>query len=129
MLNDHASELLRYVLNGLVATAVHYGVFVFMLETWRFPSAAIASVMAALVGIAISFMGCRYFVFREMQGTFLQQFPRFIALYASIALLHGLVLLIWSDWFGMDYRMGFLIATGLQVMLSYFGNKILVFKA
>ena len=53
---------------------------------------------------------------------------RFSGLYGAIALLHGAVLLVWSDYFGLDYRAGFLLATVLQVSLSYLGNKFLVFK-
>ena len=45
-----------------------------------------------------------------------------------IAVFHGLVLLIWTDWYALDYRIGFLIATVVQVLLSYLGNKLLVFK-
>ncbi len=56
------------------------------------------------------------------------QAMKFSGLYGAIAVLHGLVLLIWTDWLGLDYRIGFLIATAIQVSLSYIGNKLLVFK-
>lgn len=128
-MNQHSSELLRYITNGLVATAVHYTVFVFNLEVLSLSSAAIANLAAALVGIAVSFLGSRYFVFRKIQEPVVRQFFKFGVLYGSIAILHGLVLLIWTDWFKYDYRIGFLIATGFQVSMSYCGNKFLVFKA
>jgi hypothetical protein len=53
---------------------------------------------------------------------------RFGLLYASIALLHGLVLWWWTDVNRLDFRIGFLLATGLQVVLSFWGNKVLVFR-
>ena len=53
---------------------------------------------------------------------------KFGGLYGVVAFFHGLVLLIWTDLYALDYRIGFLIATVVQVSLSYLGNKLLVFK-
>jgi putative flippase GtrA len=128
VLKDQIRELFRYVVNGLAATLVHYGILVTNLELLRFPSAAAANVVAACFGISASFLGNRYFVFRNSQDPVLRQMARFGALYAAIAVLHGLVLLVWSDLLGFDYRLGFLLATGLQFLLSYLGNKFLVFR-
>ena len=127
-MNSHAQELLRYVINGIVATAIHYGVLTFNLEVLNFPSAGLANLAAAVFGIITSFLGSRYFVFRKTDETILLQAMKFSGLYGVIAVLHFLVLLIWTDWLGLDFRIGFLIATGLQVSLSYIGNKFLVFK-
>lgn len=127
-MNGIASELLRYIINGVVATAVHYGVLSFNLEVLHYTSAGLANLVAAIFGITISFLGSRYFVFCKSDGSIKSQAIKFSALYGLIAVLHGLILLIWSDWLGYDYRLGFLIATAFQVSLSYLGNKILVFK-
>lgn len=127
-MSARAFEILRYILNGLVATAVHFGVLAFNLEILEIPSAGLSNLIAAVFGIASSFIGSRYFVFPATDASILSQAMKFSGLYGVIALLHGLVLLAWSDWFGMDYRWGFLIATCLQVSLSYIGNKYLVFK-
>ncbi|HAJ12089.1 MAG: GtrA family protein [Hydrogenophaga sp.] len=122
------TELLRFGVNGLVATAVHYGALTFNLEVLGLASAGLANGCAALLGIASSFIGSRYFVFRRAAQPWLGQLGRFGGLYASIALLHTVLLGIWSDLWGLDYRIGFLLATGVQVVLSYLGNKWLVFK-
>lgn len=123
-----APELLRFVANGVLATTVHYAVLSIGLNVLGLPSAALANMLGAVFGIGASFLGNRYFVFRQAQGTLAGQFLRFSGLYGAIALLHGLVLLLWTDWQGWDYRLGFVLATGLQVTLSYLGNKFLVFK-
>ncbi len=124
----NAFEILRYALNGLVATAVHFGVLTFNLEVLEIPSAGLSNLIAAVFGIGASFIGSRDFVFPATDASMLGQAIKFSSLYGGIALLHGLVLLAWTDWLGMDYRWGFLLATGLQVVLSYIGNKFLVFK-
>jgi len=43
--------------------------------------------------------------------------------------LHGLVLFGWTDVMGFDYRVGFVLASGIQVALTYVGNKHLVFTS
>lgn len=123
-----APEFARYVINGLVATIIHYGVFVLNLEWLGFRSAGAANFVAAIFGITASFFGSRCYVFRSRSANVWQQALGFGGLYGAIAALHGAILLLWTDWRGFDHRIGFLIATALQVSLSYLGNKYLVFK-
>ena len=58
------AEILRYGINGLVATAVHYTVLRFQLAVLCVHSAGVANFVAAFFGIATSFVGSRYFVFQ-----------------------------------------------------------------
>jgi putative flippase GtrA len=127
-MKQQAAEVSRYVINGLVATAVHYGVLTVNLELLEFKSAGLANFVAATFGIATSFLGSRYYVFNRNQDQILHQALKFSGLYGAIAVLHGVFLFLWTDWQGLDYRIGFLFATGIQVSLSYLGNKFLVFK-
>ena len=120
-------EFLRYLVNGVAATAVHFGILTFNLEVLKVPSAGIANFVAAIFGITASFIGNRYFVFRMHSDPLLQQVWRFGLLYAGIACLHAALLFAWTDRMGYDYRIGFLIATAVQFTLSYLGNKRLVF--
>lgn len=122
-----AAEAVRYVINGVAATGVHYATLQLNLNVLGVPSAGLANLLAALVGIAASFLGSRYFVFRSHTEDLLPQAAKFGLLYGAIALLHGLVLYLWTDLAGFDYRVGFLFALVLQVALSYWGNKRLVF--
>jgi len=123
-----ALEVLRYGINGIVATGVHYAVLTFNLQVLAMPSAGLANLVAALFGISTSFVGSRYFVFRQTEEGFLAQAAKFGGLYGVFALVHGAVVLVWTDWMGYDYRLGFLLATAFQVAGSYVGNKFLVFK-
>lgn len=125
---DDRAQVGRYIINGLGATAVHYTVLSFNLKILGIPSAGLANLCAATAGISASFLGSRYFVFRSLDEAIVQQAAKFGLLYVAIAVLHGLVLYLWSDIGRLDYHMGFLFATGLQVILSYWGNKKLVFK-
>jgi len=124
----HVTEVIRYVINGFFATIVHYGILTLNLNLLGLKSAGLSNFTAAVCGISVSFLGSRYFVFRRTTESIMRQAIRFSGLYGAIAVLHGLFLWVWTDWNGFDYRFGFLLATCIQVLLSYFGNKILVFK-
>ena len=126
--NILSSQFARYIVNGVIATSVHFAVLSFNLHILMMSSAGVANFCAAVVGITTSFLGSRYFVFGSRDEKILHEASRFVLLYASIAVLHGLVLFVWSDISHFDYRIGFLIATLLQVSFSYWGNKTLVFK-
>jgi len=121
------AEFFRYVANGLFATGVNFGVLAFLVEVVAIPSAAISSVVATIFGVSTSFVGSRYFVFRNHTGSLAEQASRFIAIYVGLAALYALLLLVWTDWLGFDYRIGFLIATAIQVIVTYLVNKTLVF--
>ncbi len=124
---DHR-EILRYVVNGLVATLVHFLVLTLIVEWSGLDSAGLSNFIAAAFGIATSFFGSRYFVFRKHEAPVITQASLFFLLYGTIAAVHGVIVLIWTDVYGNDYRIGFLIATVFQVIMSYVGNKYLVFN-
>jgi len=128
-MKPHVSEIARYIINGLIATAVHYSVLAANLNVLELKSAGAANLVAAMFGIASSFLGSRYFVFNRTTENILQQAIRFSGLYGLIAALHGIFLWVWTDINGFDYRTGFLLATGMQVLLSYLGNKFFIFKS
>jgi putative flippase GtrA len=128
-MKSQASELIRYGINGVFATAVHFGALHANLKWLGIQSAGLANLLAAILGILCSFLGSRYFVYKHQPETIWHQAIRFASLYAVIACIHGALLWAWTDWQRQDYRTGFLLATTAQVSLSYFGNKFLVFKA
>ena len=123
-----AQQSVRYLINGLVATAVHFVVLTFNLKVLGWSSAGIANLVAAVFGISVSFLGSRYFVFQGSLEPLLRQIYRFIFLYAAVALLHGALMYVWADHYGLNYIAGFVVATGMQVLCSYWGNKRMVFK-
>ncbi|HRQ65777.1 MAG TPA: GtrA family protein [Xanthomonadaceae bacterium] len=124
-----AFQPLRFVLNGLAATLVHYLVLSFFMHGIGLPSAGLANTLAAGVGIVVSFLGNRHFVFRAAAAPVGDQLIRFWTLYVLLAMLQGLLLFLWTDLGGLDYRIGFLIGVALQAVLSYLGGRHWVFRA
>ena len=123
-----AQQSVRYLINGLAATVVHFAVLTFNLKVLDWDSAGIANLVAAVFGITASFLGSRYFVFQGSAEPLFKQVYRFIFLYAAIALLHGALMYVWADHYNLNYVAGFVVATGMQVLCSYWGNKRMVFK-
>ncbi|MBB6342379.1 putative flippase GtrA [Pseudomonas fluvialis] len=128
-LDFRVAEIVRFALNGLFAAGIHFAVLSFNLRVLEMPSAGLANFFAAWFGIAASFIGSRFFVFRHSEGALVSQAMRFLASYAVIACLHGLLLYIWTDQLQRDYTVGLFLAVMMQAVLSYLGNKLLVFKA
>lgn len=127
-LEPRTAEVVRFVINGLIASAVHYAALSFNLQVLEMSSAGLANFFAAWFGIAASFIGSRFFVFRNKEEAMAQQAMRFLASYAAIACLHGLLLYAWTDRLHLDYTVGLILAAMMQAVLSYLGNKLLVFK-
>jgi putative flippase GtrA len=126
-LASNGAEAARYVVNGLVATAVNWAVMRLCLDVLHIPWASLAYWIGALFGITTSFIGSRYFVFRKQDRPVMRQAVKFVVMYVIIAVLASGVVHVWSDWLHYDSNLGFILATGVQVGLSYFGNKKLVF--
>jgi putative flippase GtrA len=118
----------RYVINGLFATFVHYIVLYINIELLDMRIVGLANFIGAIFGITFSFFGNKYFVFKDQKTKLANQFLIFCLLYLLIAVFHGAALFFWTDMYGFDYRLGFIIASFIQFALSYFGNKLLVFK-
>ena len=91
-------------------------------------SVAASSIIACLLGIFASFLGNKYIVFRSISGNFSEQLFHFFLLYAFVAIFHGLFIFAWADLKGYNYRIGFVIATGLQFLITYNYNKGVIFK-
>lgn len=118
----------RFVVNGLFAACVHFALLTLNLKVLGMPSAGLANFVAAIGGTTASFFGCRYYVFRAVRQPMLAQAAGFGGVYLLTAIVHGGVLYAWTDLAHLDYRIGFLLATLLAMILTYLGNKRLVFR-
>lgn len=127
-LPERAAQPLRFVANGLIATAVHYAVLHACIELIGLGSAGLSNLVAACFGIAASFWGSRCFVFAATHEPAWRQFARFSLLYALLALMQGGLLALWTDVGGRDYRSGFLLGIVLQVLGSWYGGRHWVFR-
>ena len=117
----------RFVVNGLVATAAHYLALVLLVESVGLTIVWVANTMATAVGVAVSYLGNRSYVFRS-EAPHASALPRFLASYGMIFALHGAGMAAWADWAGLNYSVGFLILTGLSAVATYLLNRSFVFR-
>lgn len=115
-----------FLINGLGATAIHYAALLVFLEVLRWSSAGLANGTASIIGITASYLGNRIFVFRNRRPA-RATLPRFLILYAALALFHALFLALWSDRLSLPYGWGFIGATGIATLISFVGNRYFVF--
>ncbi|MCB1555555.1 MAG: GtrA family protein [Xanthomonadales bacterium] len=122
------SRPLRFLANGVAATAVHFAILAFCLHVVGIGSAGASNLIASAGGVLASFLGNRHFVFRSTDSSLLAQLHRFGLLYLMLCLGQGLILYLWSDVGGLDYRVGFAIGVAVQAVCTYYGGQHWVFK-
>lgn len=121
-------EVVRYAINGVVATGVHYLVVYSSVEILNFRLVGLANFLASLMGISFSFVGNRYYVFDATKEKITNQLARFVLFYAVIAFAHGGFLYVWSDVLRKNYKHGFVLAVIIQFVLGYLANRHIVFN-
>ena len=121
-------QVTRFCMNGLIATGVHFFCLVWLIEHVVVASAGLANLLAGVAGVTSSFIGNRYFVFVALNESIASQLSKFAALYGIVLAVHGIGLGLWVDFLLWDYRIGFVVITALQIVLSYQGGRRLVFS-
>ena len=107
-MNGRPPELIRYLINGLLATAVHFGILSFNLNIVDFASAGFANFIASLFGIGDVRSGQSLSCIPKDRGSDYDPGQKFGCLYGVIAVFHGLVLLLWTDGMLWTTGLGFL---------------------
>jgi len=118
-------QFVRYVINGVVATAVHYAILRIGLEVshlhqpaWQISRQPCSGSRCPLQEAVISCSARRASRSCCKQASL----PRFMAPSSAC-----IMLFVWTDLWGLDYSLGFALAVIVQVFGSYFGNRYLVF--
>lgn len=119
-------SIIRFAINGLVATGVHYLAMLFAIHVLGITWYSLAYVLAFIFAVVTSFWGNKIFVFKSRQAQDFQ-FVKFVTLYLSLLLMTSLTMWLVSDYGGLHYNMGFIISVTLQFIGSYFGSRYLIF--
>lgn len=121
-------QKVRYLINGTLATIIHYSCLFFFVEILKIYSVGISNFFASIVGIIFSFLGNRYYVFNSINSSILIQLKSFLPLYYFLSVLQGIILYFWTDIYQYNYNLGFSFCILIQVSIGYFGGKYFVFK-
>lgn len=126
-MSEHRKHFPRFIVNGVLATLVHFGFLTLFVEINLTASAGVSNACASVFGILASYLGNRYWVFSERRAS-QNSLWKFLVVYSGMVLVHGLVLWLWTDIANLDYRLGFIVATAIHVILTYLGNFYFTFK-
>jgi putative flippase GtrA len=111
----------RYLLIGLLATAIHYSVLVALVE-YAAAAAAPSAAFGAACGALAAYAGNRRFTFRRgvAHG---QALPRFLAVAALGAVANGAIVWAGTEVIGMHYLVAQAVATGIVVWSGFVLNR------
>jgi len=121
-------QVFKFIINGLIATFVHYMVLYFNMEVIRMTSATLANLIGASFGITVSFFGNRNFVFLSKNKAVHFQAMGFITLQSILIAIQSIILFIWVDLYDHNYQIVFIFAVGISTVLSYTANKLIIFR-
>ena len=95
---------------------------------------SIAYGIASIFGILTSFLGNKFFVFTNVNqysypnNHAFKQLRSFLLIYGLIMLICSVLMGVLSDLLHINYNLSFMLALCVQTLLSFFGNKLYVFK-
>jgi putative flippase GtrA len=151
-LSEDARQFLRFAVVGCVNVAVSFAVFLVCFEVWPLGSlaldllgpageairtimanhgvesvdAAVANAVGYGAGMMNSFVLNKLWTFRA-RGRTLQQMQRFVILNVLGLLLSTALLFVMVDVLGGPHLPIWALATGIVMVLNYFGNKLWAF--
>ena len=120
-----ASEFLRFAAVGVVATAIHYSILIFLVERMRAP--LIPSTSTGFVaGAIVSFVLNRVITFRH-QPSFARGLTKFV-LIGFIGLGFNALIVAGLTQIRLPYILAQMIATGLVLVWNFTVARALIFR-
>ena len=115
------SEFRRFVLVGLVNTAVTYMLYLILLGAVGYLIAYSTSYVA---GILLSYLLNSWFVFRTEAG--IGSFLRFPLIYAGQYLLGAMVLSFCVEWLGVPRELGLGAAIAVSIPITFVASRLVL---
>ena len=126
MLNCINNSLIRFAMNGLVATAVLYIIMLIAIQILHITMYSLAYAFAFMFALSTSFIVNKYLVFKSKQPEG-YQFFKFIILYIVLLLSTSATMWVVTDYVGYHFNVGFTVAVTLQFIGGYLGSRYLIF--
>jgi len=123
---EEAGKGARFILNGLAATATHYVSLMLLAEWLGLRPVGLMNLIAAALGVAVSYLGNHHFVFRSKRRQ-RDTLGRFLGVYGLSTLLHGLLMGAWADLAGLPTTPGFVLVTGITAAVNFVVGRFWVF--
>jgi|GEM_PF-1286438 len=123
---SEARRGVRFIVNGLAATATHYLSLLLLADLLGMRPVGLANFIAAALGVVVSFVGNHHFVFRSTQKK-QETVGRFLGVYGVMTVAHGVAMYLWADLALLPKTPGFVLITGGTAVANYLLGKLWVF--
>lgn len=124
------SEVLTYLLFGVLTTAVNYLVYLPCYNLLHL-SAGVSNIIAWVIAVAFAFVTNKPFVFKSHDWsakTVLPELAKFVSCRIASGVLETAILFVTVDIWLWDGNWIKVVTSILVVILNYVGSKLLVFR-
>lgn len=124
------SDVMIYLIFGVLTTAVNYLVYLPCLNLWGF-SAAWSNVVAWIAAVIFAYLTNKPFVFHSNDWSLKTVIPeavKFLGTRVGSGGLETLILFLAVDVLGWNGNLWKLLVSVIVVIVNYVGSKILVFR-
>ena len=118
-------QFIKYVIVGLINTAIYYGIYYFMLKLGF--SYTISLTVGTIVGIINSYFWNKYFTFRTKKIT-VSETVKFIIVYGVQYLSNLFIIYLCVEYAGISEELAGIAAIGVGTFIGYFGHKFWSFR-
>jgi putative flippase GtrA len=118
---------IKYFVNGLIASTVHFLIFYLLYKILKIESAFISYLLASIIGIYISYFGNNKFVFNGVRNFKVAKFLKYIILQLILLLISTSLIWILIDINEINYIISFLFALIIQFFIGYYISKNYIF--
>ncbi len=121
-------QFLRFIVVGLISTAVSYGVFLGLFSL-AYIHYQIASAAGFIAGVFVGFPLNKAWTYSKKDQTSTRQKIAYGLVYLGSLALSLVFLYLAVDCVGLDARIANVLSIGLTTCTNYIGTKFFVFKA
>ena len=114
--------LMRYLLVGVLATALHYAILIGVVERLH-GAPPLGAGLGALAGAVLAYVGNRRFTFLDSRAAHTQALPRFMLIAAAMALGHAAIVWCGSSVLGLHYLLAQVLASAVAFLCGFQLNK------
>jgi len=119
-------QVLRFIIAGVIASSINY--LTFVLLYLKFRNILFSSYCGYLIGILISFLFAKFYVFRDRSSQpLIKSFSTFCLIYLFGGILMSFIILIINNQIH-NYKVSWFFGAVIGSLNNYFGSKYLSFR-
>ena len=123
-----SKQFIKFCVVGSLAALINFGFYLSLTELglWY----VLSSVVGFIVSAIFNFIVNKFWTFENSDSgsDAVVQLVKFFIVMISGLLIHTILLYLITDWVNIDYRISWVIATGLVTLWNYTFNRLWTFR-